>query len=227
MDLPALDPKLAEKLLAVVNDPVKHGVPELHFAFWRYADVRTKEAYLNAFRADPERVQWFADGFLAPDYDFEALGQLPPDTLGHAYHHHIRKNGLDPRLPQQYRAYHEGQEAAGKLDEMPAELRYSTLRGFQTHDILHPLSGYDTSPLGELSLQAFNLAQTRMPYGAFWMSIATTQMAFRFPFGIDAVMDAVTRGWQHGKRARNLTYARWEEVFDQPLEKLRRDYALS
>lgn len=222
-----LAPELAECLLRIVQDPVKHGVPELHFRFWNHGDPSAKAHYLASFLSDPERKQWFEEGYLAKAYDFDALAALPDGSLGHAYHHHLKRNGLDPKLLLDYQRVQDALAASGRIDGMPPEIRYATIRGFQTHDILHPLTGYDTSPLGEIALQAFNLAQMGMPYAAFWMSIITTRFAFLNPQFAAPLMDAITRGWQHGRRARNLTYERWEERFGEPLEALRMEFGLA
>ena len=225
-DKPSIHPDIAEYLLQIVHDPAKFGVPELHFRFWNHGPQAAKGWYLSSFRTDPERRAWYEEGWLCPDYDFEALEQLPEDSLGYAYRAHIRKNGLDHRLLLNYRLLQEHKELAGHIAGMPPEIKFAIIRGFQTHDILHPLTGYDTSPLGEIALQAFNLAQMRLPYAAFWMSIVTTQMAFLSPQVIEVLMDAITRGWQHGRRARNLTYTRWEELFERPIDALRNEHAL-
>lgn len=224
---PCIDPAISEYLLRIVHDPARYGVPELHFRFWNHGDAAAKDYYVSSFERDPERKKWLEDGYFAPDYDFEALAQLAEGTLGYAYHHHIRRNGLNHKLLLDYRLLQEHRELTGQLDGMPAAVRYATIRGFQTHDILHPLTGYDTSPLGEIALQAFNLAQMGLPYAAFWMSIVTTQSAFLRPQFTVPLMDAITRGWQHGRRSRNVTYERWEERFAEPLDDIRREFALA
>lgn len=224
--MPSLAPELADYLLRIVQDPGKYGVPQLHFRFWNHGDEAAKAHYLSTFETDPERKQWFREGYLAKEYDFDALARLPETSLGRAYHDHLRRNGLDPRLLLDYRRAQEQLAESGKIDGMPPEIRYATIRGFQTHDILHPLTGYDTSPLGEITLQAFNLAQMGLPYAAFWMSIITTRFAFLNPQFAAPLMDAITRGWQHGRRAKNLTYERWEERFGEPLDALRTEFWL-
>ena len=66
-----------------------------------------------------------------------------------------------------------------------------------------------------------------MPYAAFWMSIITTRFAFLNPQFTVPIMDAITGGWQRGRRAKNLTYARWEDWFDRPLPALRAELGLA
>lgn len=72
----------------------------------------------------------YRDPDLAARYD--GLGKLPPDTLGHAYFHHIRDNGFGfPGEP-------------GSLPE-----------GAVYHDMTHVLSGYGTTPAGETCVGGF------------------------------------------------------------------------
>jgi ubiquinone biosynthesis protein Coq4 len=219
---------LAAHLLRVVDDPATHGIPELHFHFWRSAPESVKQAYLASFRSDPEQRRFFEQRWFAPDYDYRALGDLPAGTLGRVYHDHVVGQGLDPSLlTKGYPAQQRAAELSNQLEGMPEEYRYSTLRGFQMHDILHALTGYSTSPLDELALQAFGLAQGRGPYAAFWMSVATTRIAFLNPQFIVPVMDAITRGWEHGRRARTLAFEHWEERFEEPVVKLREEFRIA
>lgn len=72
----------------------------------------------------------YRDPELAARYD--ALGKLPPETLGHAYFHHIRDNGFGfPGEP-------------GSLPE-----------GAVYHDMTHVLGGYGITPAGETCVGGF------------------------------------------------------------------------
>ncbi len=217
---------LSEALLNAIQNPDKYGVPHLNFLFWQEADDHAKQVYLAQYRDNPVLRRFFQERYYAPDYDFESLAALPADTLGYAFYHHLTDNGLDPKLLTNYKAFQEAEDAAGKLPNMPDEIKYSTVRGFQTHDILHAVTGMDTSPLGEIRLQAFGLAQSPNVYNAFWMSMLTTGSAFLNPQNIDPFMDAITTGWQLGRRAKSLSVVHWEEMFDRPLAELQREYNL-
>jgi ubiquinone biosynthesis protein COQ4 len=221
-----IHPKLSETLLNIVHDSKKYGVPELNFLFWEHADEKVKEFYLRDYKNDPVFKTFYEERYLAPDYDFESLAELPADTLGYQYYHHLVDNGLSYKLAAGYQALQEKVEAEGRINNMPDEIKYSTIRGFQEHDIWHPLTGFDTTGVGEIKLQAFTLAQTHKPYSAFWMSIITTQMAFLYPQMTDTMMSAIAEGWLLGKKAKNLMPVHWEELFDRPLAELRQEYNL-
>jgi ubiquinone biosynthesis protein COQ4 len=221
-----MDTKLADNFIRLIDDSVSNGVPEIHFRFWRRADDQARAQYLQGFRNDPDAMAWFEAGYLGDDPDYHALLRLSADTLGHQYARHIIDNGLSRTLARDYRNAHEAMDASGKLDDMPAEVKYAVVRGFQIHDIFHILTGYLTDGRGEMALQAFTLAQRRLPYSSIWMATLTSQMTFKHPAMTEAVMDCISEGWQRGRSARNLNYTRWEERFDERVDDLRVEYAL-
>jgi ubiquinone biosynthesis protein COQ4 len=219
-----MDESVTDNFWRFVIDPVHNGVPELHFRFWRAGDERARESYLERFRADAAAMAWFEEGFLGDDPDFDELLAMREGTLGCEYARHIVDNGLSRTLARDYRTAHEGLAAAGKLDGMPVEVQYATVRGFQIHDLFHVVTGYRTDGWGEMALQAFTLAQRQLPYSAMWMAGLTTQMTFLRPGMTVPVMDAISHGWQLGRAAKPLTYTKWEHLFDVPVVQLRLAY---
>ena len=221
-----MDDKLAVNFIRLIDDSAANGVPEMHFRFWRRADHSARNEYLEGFRSDSDAMAWFADGYLGDDPDFDTLLGLPADTLGFQYARHIVDNNLSRTLARDYRSAHESLDASGRLDDMPVEVKYAVVRGFQIHDYFHILTGYLTDGRGEMALQAFTLAQRRLPYSSLWMATLTSQMTFKHPRMTDAVMDCITDGWQRGRRARNLNYTRWEERLRERVDDLRAEYGL-
>ena len=221
-----LDEKIAENFLRLVTDSRTNGVPEMHFRLWRRTDEQVRAKYLSKLRSDPEAFAWIAEGYLAEDPDFDALLALPQTSLGYLYARHIIDNNLNRTIASDYRRAHERMDAEGKLEGMPPEVRYAVLRGFQVHDVLHILTGYLTDSRGEIALQAFTLAQGGMPYSSIWMAILTSQMTFLNPDMTTPVMDAISKGWEMGRRARNLQHTRWEERFAEPIDALRREFGI-
>jgi ubiquinone biosynthesis protein Coq4 len=109
---------------------------------------------------------------------------------------------------------------------LPPVLRYKVLRGYQTHDLHHVITGYPATPYGELGLQAFGLAQMSFPYAAMWISVVTAHMTFVDPSMIQPAMDAITQGWDHGRRSRSIQFVKFEQMLDRPLADLRREYRI-
>ncbi len=103
-------------------------------------------------------------------------------------------------------------------------MKYAVLRGFQTHDFQHVVTGYDASGRGEIAPQAFCLAQLQFPYFGMWMSVVTTRMTFVDPRSITPMMDAIVDGWQLGRRTPNIQRVKWETMLDEPLADVRERY---
>ena len=71
-------------------------------------------------------------------------------------------------------------------------------RGFQLHDLFHVLTGYDTTPLGEVKVVSFTVAQAPAPYPAMIIASRPLQMVLYQPELLPFVMDAITEGWTRG-----------------------------
>ena len=221
-----LDRSFAQEFLLTVDDPAQHGVHLLFNSYWKSMpdDVRTR--YVDLVRADPTLSRWLDARWYPEPYAFDWLGSLPPNTVGHAFHRHIVNNNLNREIATGYRGFHELLERSGQLDRMPDDVKYMTLRGFQTHDPLHIVTGLDTSGLGEIALQAFCLAQLPSLYFSTWISVVTTRMAFLAPESQRPLMDAITEGWRLGRATPNLMVVRWEEHLDRDLGEVRREFGI-
>jgi ubiquinone biosynthesis protein COQ4 len=221
-----IDRAFGEHFLTSLDDFYAYGVDKLFNDWWATAPADAIQKYVDAIESHPEqaplaRQQWYADPL-----DLASLAQYESGTLGHAYHGFMVSNDLMERLAQGYREFHEQLEALGKLDAMPPVMKYKVLRGFQTHDLHHVLTGYPATPFGELALQAFQLAQMDFPYSAMWIAVITGHMALVDPLMIKPAMDAITDGWALGRRARSIQFVKFETMLDRPIVDLRREYRL-
>ena len=214
-------------LLATINDSSANPVHMLFNQWWNEASDDAKHTYVSSFLADPDFRAWYELGRYSEPLDLEALAAMPAGSLGHTYQHWIVDNGLTAQIALDYRSFHKMLESAGVLDGMPDEMKYAVLRGFQIHDFLHVLTGYDSSGSGEIALQAFSLAQFQFPYFGMWMAVVTAQMTFNEPDHIVGLMDAISDGWQYGRSCTtNLMVQPWEEMLDQPLSELRARFGI-
>ncbi len=102
-------------------------------------------------RRDPACAALIDERWIPGEQNLEELAALPEGSLGHAYAREMNRLGYDPNLH------------AGMVPESDAI--YVELRLSQTHDLWHVITGFDTSALGEIGLQAFHLASspTRWP----------------------------------------------------------------
>jgi ubiquinone biosynthesis protein COQ4 len=135
------------------------------------------------------------------------LLKLPVGTLGRAYADHMRANGLDP--------------AAIPTLASPGELEFVRAHLYETHDVWHAVTGFPTDVAGELGLQAFYAAQGPggLPLALIAMGLLNTAL---YQHGErEARLDAITRGWQMGRRARLLFGVRWDHLWAHTLEEVR------
>jgi len=216
-----IDRDFAAKFLVAADAPLDYGVYLLFHEWWAEAPQEAIEAYSRELASIPEAAPLLASRFIAEPLSLERLAECAPGTLGHAYRRFVIDNGLEQNLGRNYRKFNEELTASGKLDRLPPDLSYMMVRGFQIHDFLHVLTGYEATNWGELALAAFYLAQLRFPYHAMRVAVTTAHMAFVRPGLIVDAMDAFVDGWSFGRSASNLNFERWEDELDTPLEVLR------
>jgi ubiquinone biosynthesis protein Coq4 len=208
-----IDRTFGERFLTSADDFYAHGVHLLFNEWWDTAPADAIGKYVDAIAGSPELAPFVREGWLADPVDLNALKACPPGNLALG-------------LAEGYRELHNQFEKSGHLARMPDVLRYKVLRGYQTHDLHHVLCNYPATPLGELALQAFELAQLEFPYAAMWISVVTSHMTLVDPWLIKPAMDAITDGWAFGRHSRSIQFVRFEDRFDDPLEDVQHDYRL-
>ena len=221
-----VDRAFGEAFLRSVDDFYDYGVHQLFNDWWAGAPDDVIARYVAAIENHPEQRELGARRWYADPLDLAALEAHAPGTLGEAYLRFMVDNRLEEKLATGYRQFLDEVMATGRLDRLPALLRYKVLRGYQTHDLHHVLTGYPATPLGELALQSFGLAQMSFPYAGMWIAVVTAHMTFLDPDLIRPAMDAITEGWQHGSSARSIQFVAFETMLDRPLEDVRGEYGL-
>jgi ubiquinone biosynthesis protein COQ4 len=139
--------------------------------------------------------------------DLQALAARPEGSLGRAYGEHMLKNKLDPSA----------------IPSLPSTTAREFLRAhlYETHDIWHVATGFETDVAGELGLQAFYLAQlpTRLAPALLAGGLFNTML---FAWGDrDRRMRAIVRGWLLGRRAQSLFGVDWAALWSTPLADVR------
>jgi ubiquinone biosynthesis protein COQ4 len=222
-----VDRIFGEKFLTSIDNFYDYGVHLLFNDWWEGAPADAIAKYVASIEDHPEQGPLAQEAWYAQTFSVKQLEGYAPGTLGEAYLRFMTDNALVERLALGYRELHEEFEASGKLDAMPPILKYKVLRGFQTHDLHHVLTGCDATPFGELTLQAFQLAQQDFPYSAMWIAVITGHMALVDPHMIKPAMDAITNGWAMGRNARSIQFVKFEQMLDQPLAELQTQYGLA
>jgi ubiquinone biosynthesis protein COQ4 len=100
---------------------------------------------------------------------------------------------------------------------LPEDAEFLRTRMRDTHDLWHVVAGYHGDLVGEASLLAFILAQTRNPGIGFIVAIALLR-------GREAsIRRLITQGFMRGVRAAWLPAVEWEQLLALPLETVRRE----
>jgi ubiquinone biosynthesis protein COQ4 len=140
------------------------------------------------------------------EVDLTALHQLPIDTLGYQYAHHMLGNQLKQLVAP---------PAATPGEFIDAHMR-------ETHDIWHVVTDSPIGMLGEIKLQGFCIAQLQR--SRFWMALLTKNLLKAAIYDIevsDSYMTALTTGWMMGKAAQPLFGVNWPSMWERPISQIR------
>jgi ubiquinone biosynthesis protein COQ4 len=152
---------------------------------------------------DPACSALIRDRYIPSAHDLDALLTLPPDSLGYIYAAKMKKTGFDPNL-------HAGMTAS-------SDAEYVELRLSQTHDLWHVITGFGTSLVDEIGLQAFHLPQFPYPLATMLVANSLISTTLKEPEMLPQLLAAITQGFQMGNAAKPLFAQKWEEGWEKPL----------
>jgi ubiquinone biosynthesis protein COQ4 len=173
----------------------------------------TKRAIVAELKQDPEVAAVLEAKPSIPRMSLDLLRACPEASLGAAALEFYTTNNLDPGIFPDY-------------DETD-EFDYFRTRMGHTHDIRHVLTGFGTDVIGEVAVQAFDLAQIRQSLPALIMAVALAKSAIVAPESIPDVVRAITEGYAMGKRAKNLFVVDLAKYYRKPLADVRRELGMS
>lgn len=165
-------------------------------------DTHAFQVAVEAMKATPEVAEIIAERYIAPTHDLEALLQYPKDSLGYAYASSLKQAGF--------------QTLAAEV-EIDSDTSYVENRWLQTHDIWHIITGFDTSEIGEIGLQAFYLAQFQLPLASMLIANVLISATLFQPETLSPLLSAIARGWEMGQTAKPLIAQKWEEAWEKPV----------
>ncbi len=154
-------------------------------------------------KRDPDCAKLISDRYIPVDHDLDHLLTYPQESLGYIYAKTVKSQGFNPNL-------HAGMTPA-------SDAHYVELRLSQTHDIWHLITGFDTSEIGEIGLQAFHLTQFPYPLGASLVASSLMSSTLLAPEILPQLIAAIAQGLQMGKIAKSLFAQKWEENWEKPL----------
>lgn len=105
------------------------------------------------------------------------------------------------------------------------------------HDLIHFFNDYDTSPIGEVAVLSFNLAQewrrsyATILYASFFMSIRNTFLPSKYPKDtpfwvklryspIEIFCRIVFESWRRGKKSKWFLAVDWESKLNKPYKEV-------
>ena len=165
-------------------------------------DTHAFQLAVEGMKATPEVAQIIAERYIAPPHDLDALLQYPQDSLGYAYASRLKQAGF--------------QVLAAEV-KINSDTSYVENRWQQTHDIWHVITGFDTSEIGEIGLQAFYLAQFQLPLASLLIANALISATLLQPEALSPLLSAIAQGWKMGQTAKPLIAQKWEQAWEKPV----------
>ncbi|MGH8689208.1 MAG: Coq4 family protein [Burkholderiales bacterium] len=163
---------------------------------------------------EPDLEAMWQSRYCPRPYDLDTLLVLPEDSLGGAYARHMKGRGLRPDFYDEVLPRH--------------RLHYLRLRLRQTHDVWHIVTGYDTDPVGEVGLQGFYFGQVTNGQSAliFAGGMIRSLLIGNYRM-LENFVRAFSEGYRAGQDARTLLAVRWEDLWAEPLEAVRRRFGVT
>jgi ubiquinone biosynthesis protein Coq4 len=195
------------------TDTYEVAIVEMGFARSRLGRRFARwEEVVDALRRDPRTAPALLARRPCDPIDLSELAQKPAGTLGRIFAEHCRARGINPNL-----AYIPPDSDADWV------LHHIAL----THDIWHVATGWGNDLAGETGIGGFYMGQLGAPaffgylVGLLSLSTALRRRSFR------EFMDAVTSGYEMGKRAEPLLGVDWSTLWDVPLRDVRERLGLT
>jgi len=197
---------LKSSVTMIFGDNSLETVGELTYGL---LETRAYNLVAQHLKQDPACAALIDERYIPCSHDLNALLTLPTDSLGYIYATTMKEKGFDPNLH------------AGMTAESDGE--YVELRLSQTHDLWHIVTGFDTSPISEIGLQAFHLPQFPYPLATMLVATSLISATLRAPETLSELLEAIALGFQMGKTAKPLFAQKWEEGWEKPLSQWRKD----
>ena len=148
-----------------------------------------------------------------PHLDLDALeADCAPGTVGYTVATHMKRCGLNPNIFR------------------PADVRtkedYAVVHITETHDIWHVVTGFGNDEPGEIGVIAFYCSQTGASIFVLLLAAALLNTALFNHDRLQERFDAITEGWNAGKRARPMFGIDWTTQWHRPIEEVRRELQL-
>lgn len=188
------------------DDPAN---PDYAWALHISLDDGTYARLGRQLREKPEGRQLLEARPTVPgDVDLDTLARLPEGTLGHAFAHSFRANGIQP-FTYEYPVESDGD--------------YLYKRYRETHDIHHLITRYGIDEVGELELQAFYVGNLGLRHAALIAAFSVPYVLFKRGLDFRAMREDFGRlraAYRRGKQSHNLLTVPYAELWSTPVSEL-------
>jgi ubiquinone biosynthesis protein COQ4 len=174
--------------------------------------IKATQLAIEYVKTKPGVNDIIKERYIAPPPDMESLAKCPENSLGFEYAKFIKDTGFDPNF---YR----------KLP-LTDDTNYVIYRLRQTHDIWHLITGFGSDVNGELGLQAFCLAQIRIPLPLILLAGGLMKTLINNPEQMEQLLDRIAIGYRMGAKAKPLLAQKWELGWDKSLSEWRKELGL-
>lgn len=203
---------LEEWLIKFIKNPSDlSSTQEMYKIFSQ--DESFKQAAENSLLKNENFKKLYEEGSMPSSIDLSELIQLPENTLGYQYAHHMKKNNLQLDFISEFKN--------GK-----SVLSYLWARAKYIHDMGHLLTGFDTTLFGEISIKGFEVAQYSSPSSAATSAAGLFSLVCLMPDKTQQVFAAFIKGYNVGLQFPLLMAIKWEEEWQTPIEEVRRKYKI-
>ncbi len=204
--------KLAGAFLGVADDAASPAAETLDIAelFGRLSlkDLCGMTLQAEVLLDQPGVRPLFETHYMPAPEPLDRLAEMGEGTLGAEYVRYLRQYKLpQPQLPRRV-----------DLDD-PAV--YLAQRVRMTHAMLHVITEYDASPLGELALQAYYIGQLGNLISGVIIASAIFQITRDTPDLLGPALEVTSEAFQRGKQARSFLGVAWEELWSAQVPQLR------
>jgi ubiquinone biosynthesis protein COQ4 len=146
--------------------------------------------------------------------DFARLRRLPRGSLGAAYVGHLDGYSLTANA----------EDTATTLVDDP-DIAYLMRRGRQAHDVWHALLGLGITGHEEVLVHCFTYGQLRLPVSAMIICFGSIKH-FVLEQRWAALRHSTLEAYRIGRAAAPLLPVIWEDLWEQPLERVRATYGV-
>lgn len=148
-----------------------------------------------------------------PTKSLGELSLLPVGSLGKTYSDELMKQGFSPN----------DLIDKGVVTDLNS---YVSHRLHETHDIIHVLTGFGTDLVGEMGLQAFELAQNRAPLAVLLIA-GSLLRALQNDEPLEPLLLALSRGFELGLNADLVIAYKLENHWELSVEEWRKTLGIT